>query len=411
MPNQKHIIKSNLNSKIFSLLAIVLTAFSVFSLNINVNAQLGLEPFGINKSDPKETGWFKYTVDPGTTINDFVVISNVGAEDTSVDLRSNDAIITDDGAFTIVSNELENKEVGKWVQLDNNKIDLPAGKGVKIPFKISIPADTKPGEYAGGLSITEIDKGDPSSAPLSVKTRIGNRIYITVKGDINVSSTVKDLAIINPNNENFTDELRKRGFIKPENIVFKFTAENTGDAYTALSGSFKMNLPDGKVINQTFTRNMGPRSGARTFYIESNVPYQVGKTVINFDYTTKPQNELKDSTGVRYNYANDKGSLSYTFDLSDKQLSDFKALSAKPSDIKPTKGNQNNNAASNQPLVTGSAPAAPAAPQVITKEVPADNTVIIYVGIGLGLLLLILIALVAYKLLSDSKKKANKEIK
>ena len=410
MTNQKHIHKSNLSSKIFSFLAIAITTISVFSLNINVNAQLGLEPFGINKSDPKETGWFKYTVDPGTTIEDFVVISNVGTEETSVDLRSNDAIITDDGAFTIISNELENKEVGNWVKLTNNKIDLPASKGVKIPFKINIPANAKPGEYAGGLSITEIDKGDPSVAPLSVRTRIGNRIYITVKGDINVSSTVKDLTIINPNVTNFTDELRKRGFIKPENIVFKFTAENTGDAYTALSGNFKMTLPNGKDINQTFTRNMGPRSGARTFYIETNVPYQIGKTVLNLDYTTKPQNELKDSTGVKYVYSNDKGSLTFTFDLSDKQLEDFKALAAKPQDIKPTANNQTN-AASNQPLVTGSAPAAQVAPQIITKEVPADNSVIIYVGIGLGLLLLILIALVAYKLLSDNKKKTNKESK
>jgi hypothetical protein len=402
--------KSNPINRIFTFLIISLTTFTVFSTNLNVNAQLGLEPFGINKSDPKENGWFKYTVDPGTTIEDFVVISNVGAEETSVDLRSNDAIITDDGAFTIISNELENKEVGNWVQLTNNTVDVPAGKGVKVPFKINIPANVKPGEYAGGLSITELEKDDGSTAPLSVKTRIGNRIYITVRGNINISSTVKDLEIINPNVANFNDELRKRGFIQPENIVFKFTAENTGDVYTALSGGFKMILPDGKEINQTFTRNMGPRSGPRTFYIETNVPYQVGKTVLNFDYTTKPQNELKDSTGVNYNYSNDKGSLSFTFDLTDKQLQDFKNLVAKPEDIKPTKNNQNNSA-SNQPLITGSAPAPQPAPQVITNQIPADNTMIIYIGIGLGLLLLILIALVAYKLISDSKKTGKKETK
>jgi hypothetical protein len=404
MSTKKQINLASLASKVLSLTSIALACSSIFFSNISVNAQLGLEPFGINKSDPKETGWFKYSVDPGSTIDDFVVVSNVGAEDTNVDLRSNDAVTTEDGAFTIVSNDLPNKEVGKWIDIKENILTVPAGKALKVPFKIQVPADAKPGEYAGGLSITEVDKPDGTASPLSVKTRIGNRIYLTVKGDQTVSTSVKDLSILNPKTDNFGDELRKRAFIKPENLVFKFTAENTGTVYTTLNGSFKIAQPDGKVLNQTFTRNLTPRNGSKIFYIETSVPYQVGQTVLNLEYSTKPQNAPKDGDNTKFNYSNDKGALDFTLNLTSAELDQFAKMVAKPEQTKPVKNN-NQVAASTQPLISGSAEAPKTVEKEVVKEVPADNSMVIYVGIGLGLLLLLLIALVGYKIMTDKKSK------
>jgi len=392
--------------KIFSLATLTFACATILFSNISVNAQLGLEPFGINKSDPKETGWFKYVVDPGATIDDFVVVSNIGAEDTLVDLRSNDAVTTEDGAFTIVSNDLPNQEVGKWVQLKENIFTVPAGKAIKVAFKLQVPADTKPGEYAGGLSITEVDKKDGSASPLSVKTRIGNRIYLTVKGEQAVSSIVKNLEILNPKTGDFSNELRKRAFIKPENLVFMFVAENTGSVYSTINGSFKITLPDGKVLNQTFSRNLTPRNGPKTFYIETSVPYQVGKTTMNLTYSTKPQNDPKESDGVVYNFSNDKGSLDFTLDLSQAELDEFAKLVAQPLNDRP-KRNPNQPAASAQPLVSD---APETIEKIVTKEVPADNSMIMYVGIGIGVLLLLLILLVTFKIVSDKKSKNTTKV-
>jgi len=398
--------KKNIVNKIFSFATIALISVSVFTTNIPVNAQLGLEPFGINKSDPKETGWFKYVVNPGDTIEDFVVISNVGTDDTNVDLRSNDALTTEDGAFTIVSNELPNKEVGKWVQLKENIISLPAQKAIKVPFKINIPSDAKPGEYAGGLSITEVDKSTDGSAPVSVKTRVGNRIYLIVKGDLNVSSNVKDLEIVNPRTTNFSDELRRRAFIKPENVVFKITTENTGNIYTTLKGKFKINQPDGKVVEQSFARNLSPRDGVRIYYIETQLPYQKGKTDLQLDYTTIAQNEPKDPSAAVYKYTNDKGTLNYTLNLTDEDLAAFKLATEKPVTAnapKPVVANRSN-------LVTEAKPETPQAnaqptEKIVTQIVPADNSLVTYIGLGVGLLLLILIGLVGYKVYSDNQNK------
>ena len=395
-------------SKVLSLTTIALACTSIFFSSMPVNAQLGLEPFGINKSDPKETGWFKYVVDPGTSIDDFVVVSNVGAEDTNVDLRSNDAVTTEDGAFTIVSNDLPNKEVGKWVEIKENILTIPAGKALKIPFKVQVPNDAKPGEYAGGLSITEVDKSDGAASPLSVKTRIGNRIYLTVKGEQAVSSSVKELSILNPKTDNFADELRRRAFIKPENLVFKFTAENTGSVYSTLNGSFKITQPDGKVLNQTFARNLTPRNGVKTFYIETSVPYQIGQSVLNLEYSTKPQNVPKDTDSIKFNYSNDKGSLSYTLNLTSEELDQFAKMVAKPAENKPAKNN-NQVAASTQPLISGSSEDLKTTDKVVAKVAPADNSMVVYVGIGLGLLLLLLILLVGYKIMTDKKSKDDKK--
>ncbi len=395
-------------SKIFSVATIAIACSSILFSNITAHAQLGLEPFGINKADPTETGWFKYNVAPGATIDDFVVISNIGAEETSVDLRSNDAVTTEDGAFTIVSNDLPNKEVGKWVEIKENILTVPAGKAIKVPFKLQVPTDAKPGEYAGGLSITEIDKKDGAASPLSVKTRIGNRIYITVKGEQNISSSVKDLSILSPNSDDFGNELRKRAFIKPDNLVFMFTAENTGSVYSTLNGNFKITLPDGKVVNQSFSRNLTPRNGSKIFYIETSVPYQVGKTSMSLDYTTKPQNNPKESDGTKFNYSNDKGSLNFSLDLTAAQLEQFAKMVAKPEANKSNKTSQP--AASNQPLVVAAAPET--VEKIVTKEVPADNSMIMYVGIGIGLLLLLLILVVSFKIFSDKKsKKSVTEVK
>ncbi|GAB4144907.1 MAG: hypothetical protein OHK0017_03920 [Patescibacteria group bacterium] len=368
---------------------------------VPANAQIGMEPFGVDKSDPKATGWFKYIVNPGDTISDYVLITNLGKEDITADLQSNDAIFTEDGAFTIVSNEVEDKQVGAWVKLNDNKVVVPAEKALKVPFKIEIPKDAKAGEYAGGLSIIPIDNSNPN-APLAVKTRIGNRIYIMVKGgDLNVSGDVKDLNIINPKLNNFVDQIRRRNFIKKDNLVFDITSKATGNVYLNLEGSYKLTTPDGKVKESKFTRNLGPDSGERTFYIETNVPYQVGETKLEVNYKLNPQSTYKDS--LEYKRNNDSGTLTTSVTMTQDDINAFdKALESLNLPKTPTPSQQ-------KPDANNSLVIQPESQNPANKTETKDNSLMIYIGAGVGVLLLILIGLVGYKIYSDQKKSIKEE--
>jgi hypothetical protein len=75
------------------------------------------------------------------------------------------------------------------VRLDTAEVTVPANSDLEVPFRLSVPADTPPGDYAGGLIIqsppvegeTSIVGGD-TAVRLDVIQRQGVRIYLNVAG-------------------------------------------------------------------------------------------------------------------------------------------------------------------------------------------------------------------------------------
>ncbi|MDR6508386.1 WxL protein peptidoglycan domain-containing protein [Arthrobacter oryzae] len=158
------------------------------------NGTLGIRP--ANESD-----FFHISLYPGAALEATAIVTN--HTQTAVTLLNYpvDATSTPQGAFALANQNEPRPGVGGWVQLANDHITLAANSELKVPFRISVPAGTPPGEYAGGLIIqsppvqgtTSTVDGD-TAVRLDVIQRQGVRIYLTVAGTAVSTLTHGDLS-------------------------------------------------------------------------------------------------------------------------------------------------------------------------------------------------------------------------
>ena len=176
---------------------------------------------GINPADPKDpvnAGWFIYTVDPGTVIEDVAKIINNDKVPLTVNVDVEDAGTLADGGFALSGKE-NSTTVGVWTELEKTQVTVPAKSSTLVKFKINVPTDAEVGEHAGGIVVwkasgtpdatTKVGKG----AQVNVIARVGARVYLTVKGDV-----IQDL-----------DLKRKGYFVRGGELHFRYTFKNNGN--------------------------------------------------------------------------------------------------------------------------------------------------------------------------------------
>jgi len=213
---------------LFVLATLFLVPSSVLALS---SGGIGVLPH-ITEQYPDRGGWFLYEVDPGEIINDEAIITNTKNTPVFVKLEGIDAFLTIDGAFALVGDETENKDIGTWIKLTETDFELAPNMSKIIPFTITVPKNAEVGDHIGGLAVHETS-GSPErvyqygGTKIGIHTRVGARIYLTVSGKI-----IRDLNI------------KKRAFFgKADKMMFRFTFENKGNIRANL------NIAEGKIYN------------------------------------------------------------------------------------------------------------------------------------------------------------------
>jgi hypothetical protein len=288
MPHQKSVLQSLL--KISSVIFVLLVG--VFNIvSISTNASVNIIP---KTSDPKnqnDKGWILHTLKPGGSAEDAVVLSNPSNEDITVEVKGRDVEITQEGSYTVISNKLENQQAGKWIVFDSETYAIPAAKSITVPFKIQIPTDAKSGEYGAGIAVLQLgDKNGDKSGNVTIKTRSASRVFITVEGDLKLDGKAEKLNIIDPKDENFLLETKKRSSLGKDNLIFQFLAQNTGNVYATLEGSYTVDFPDGEKFTGTLKQDIATNTPIKEFYIETKKPYKAGTTKVTLDYVIVPLN-------------------------------------------------------------------------------------------------------------------------
>jgi len=146
------------------------------------NGALGIRP--ANESD-----FFHLSLYPGAALEATAIVTNHTQSPVTLLNYPVDATSTPQGAFALANQDEPRPGVGGWVQLNGASITVAANSELKVPFRISVPAGTPPGDYAGGLIIqsppvqgqTSNVNGD-TSVRLDVIQRQGVRIYLNVAG-------------------------------------------------------------------------------------------------------------------------------------------------------------------------------------------------------------------------------------
>lgn len=179
-------------------LALTLLVLAIFSATGEAFAvddgTVGIRP--ANESD-----FFHISLYPGSAIDAEAVVANHSQAPVTLLNYPVDGQTTPQGGFALAAQTDPQKGIGAWVTLKADHVTIPANSEVKVPFRLTVPAGTPPGDYAGALIIqsppvqgkTSAVNGD-TAVRIDVVQRQGVRIYLNVAGTAVKSLTHGDLA-------------------------------------------------------------------------------------------------------------------------------------------------------------------------------------------------------------------------
>lgn len=214
--------------KIFAAFALFALMFTtLLSAFPSTSKAMGLITITVKQPDPfsGNYSWFVYEKEGGSTIQDTATIKNVGTEPTMVNVYAVDATSNEAGSFILTFPEDSQNNIGIWTEIKSGPLQLNPQQSIDIPFKIHVPENVTPGQYTGGIivensseqketetdqkklaspylgsvaSATDINTNDniSSGGTVSVKTRIGTRIYLTIPGEIVEDIKLTDITAI-----------------------------------------------------------------------------------------------------------------------------------------------------------------------------------------------------------------------
>lgn len=174
--------RASLALAVLALAAIVTASWPVDRAAAVTDGTIGIRP-------ATESDFFRLSLYPGAATEAVAIVSNQSAEPVTLLIYPVDGEGTPQGTFAFGAQADERAGVGAWVDLDVEQITVPARSEIPVPFLLSVPEGTPPGDYAGGLIIqappvegetTEL--GDGTALRLDIVQRQGLRIYLDVAG-------------------------------------------------------------------------------------------------------------------------------------------------------------------------------------------------------------------------------------
>lgn len=141
---------------------------------------------GIRPSN--EVDFFHLSVRPGEQVRATAIVSNRSAQPVSLSTYPVDGLTTSTGAFSLKSQKGTRLAIGTWTALTADTITVPANSERPVPFTISVPAGTNPGDYSGALIIQAAPvpgataDSNGTAVRIDVVQRQGVRIYLHVVG-------------------------------------------------------------------------------------------------------------------------------------------------------------------------------------------------------------------------------------
>ena len=219
-------------------------------------------PANPDPKDERTKSWFIYTLDPGVSKEDVLVVTNSTNEAQTISLTAVDSMLDNMGGFSLAKETDPQKEIGSWVTLKTSQVTLEAGKDTQVPFTITIPLGTSPGEYSGGIVIQKVKGNTDQQEGFTINTRVGIRIYAMVPGEL-----IRKIMLDPIKLETLSDEQQYR---------LAVTLKNEGNVSVETG------------IKLTTTQDLWVKK--RTYISEKNVQVQKGTSTTS--YFTVPMSDI-----------------------------------------------------------------------------------------------------------------------
>lgn len=230
--------------------------------------------FGIVAIGDYPNGFFEdVTVSPGETVVLEVAVMNVGNVQAELTTYKVNAMNSVNGGFMAGDPDEEPVGAAAWIDYPTEELSVSPGEQHEIEFSVTVPEDTKPGQYIAGLMVqTTESHAIPGTDVFDQVLGYAISVGILVPGDLN-----REFELGVPSIEGFTLSvpLRNTGnyLVRPEGRMELVNAEGEpvfvdevtmGSIYGGLETSLTVILPD-QIPAGDYTLNIllsDPQSGA-----------------------------------------------------------------------------------------------------------------------------------------------------
>jgi uncharacterized membrane protein len=152
-----------------------------------------LSPSGADPGQPGARPNLSYSLAPGATVEDSVVLRNYSNVQLTFRVYATDAFNNETGDFSLLDGNTAPKDVGSWVKVSQESITLAPDTGIDIPITIQVPADAQPGDHSGAILASSRTAAADGSRQVLLDRRVGSRLYLRVDGKVNPGLVVEDL--------------------------------------------------------------------------------------------------------------------------------------------------------------------------------------------------------------------------
>jgi hypothetical protein len=195
--------------------------------------------------------YFQLSLLPGENYRDSVSVINQTTNSLQFNLYAADAYNTADGGFALHRRTDPKRDIGAWIQLPTEVLNIPARTQALIPFTVSVPPDASPGDHPGGI-VAESTQGTTTrrgSLGITVLQAVGTRAYGRVAGPLDPSFTIANFSVH-----------AHRGFVGllggPVSADVQYTLVNTGNV----------------ILDPTTIASVSPLIGSSTKLSSVNIP-------------------------------------------------------------------------------------------------------------------------------------------
>jgi hypothetical protein len=174
----------------------------------------------------------EHELDPGESVDEHVLVRNLGASDVVFSLSAADGFYTEAGRFDMLASDQESTGAGTWIAIPDD-IEIPAGGSAVIPFTITVPENAEPGDHAAGVaaSVISIKTDDAGATGVGVESRVGVKVITRVAGAITPAFAVGGVQA------DFRGEANP---FEAGELTVTFAVENTGNARMDAAGTLNI---------------------------------------------------------------------------------------------------------------------------------------------------------------------------
>jgi len=139
---------------------------------------------------------FSYTdIKPGTTIQDYVGVTNFSKMPVTFEVYATDAFVTSNGSLDLLAAATKPTDIGSWVKLLKTSITVPPSARVNEPFTLTVPANATPGDHTGGvIAAISVASTNTTGAKVLVDRRLAAPLFLRVSGPLRPALTVESFS-------------------------------------------------------------------------------------------------------------------------------------------------------------------------------------------------------------------------